>query len=76
MLRRSTDLSKLTTRRGRTGAGLVSALLVAAALAAGCGPKDPEENFQLWSNNQDGWQQLGTYAGDPKNPIELRARAL
>lgn len=47
-----------------------------ALLTSACGNKDPEENFQLWSNNEAGWQEIGKYASDSANPMELRARAL
>jgi hypothetical protein len=54
----------------------ISMLLVAALSLGGCGKKDPEENFNLWSNNQAGWSEMGRFVADAKNPVDLRARAL
>lgn len=50
-------------------------VLVALALSA-CGNKDPRESFELWSNNQAGWDQMRDYVKDSANPAELRAEAL
>ncbi|MEY3011551.1 MAG: hypothetical protein RIT45_286 [Pseudomonadota bacterium] len=63
-------------QRNAATARLVALLLSAAISTSACGNKDPEENFQLWSNNEAGWQEIGKYASDPANPIELRARSL
>ena len=53
-----------------------AALALAAGLVVGCGNKDPRENFELWSNNEAGWQQIQTYVKDANNPMDLRALSL
>ena len=55
--------------------GTVIATLLATSLV-GCGEKDPEENFGLWSNNAAGWAELGKYVGDSSHDVKLRARGL
>jgi len=55
---------------------LLGVFLVALGLGAGCGKGTPEENFRLWSNNKEGWNQIGLYVKDKNNPIDLRAKAL
>lgn len=67
--------------RSRKVADLPARRLVAIGLSAivglsACGPKDPEDNFQLWVNNEAGWQEIGKYVIDANNPVELRARSL
>ncbi len=53
------------------------ALFLAVAFATGgCLEKDPEENFNLWSNNQAGWVQMGKFVADTKNDAAIRTRAL
>ena len=51
-------------------------LLVAMLVLGGCGEKDQEENFNLWSNNQAGWSEMGRFVADANHPVDLRARAL
>ena len=51
-------------------------LLVLTVALSGCFKKDPEENFNLWSNNQAGWVQMGKFVADPNNEQALRVRAL
>ncbi len=50
-------------------------LLVAISLTA-CGTKDPRDNFELWSNNQAGWDQMREYVKDSAISADLRAEAL
>jgi hypothetical protein len=45
-------------------------------LASGCGKDDPEEQFRLWCNNEQGWAELGNYVADKNNDMKLRVRAL
>lgn len=58
---------------------LIPLALIAALIATsftGCGEKDPEENFNLWSNNEAGWRELGKFVGDTNNDVKVRARGL
>ncbi len=54
----------------------LSMLLAVAIAMGGCFEKDPEENFNLWSNNQAGWVQMGKFVADKKNDAAIRTRAL
>jgi len=54
-----------------------TAALVALSLALpGCGKKDPEEQFALWSNNEAGFAEMQKYVQNPANDVKLRVRAL
>ena len=60
----------------RPTAAVLALLLVLTVALSGCFKKDPEENYNLWSNNQAGWVQMGKFVADPKNDQAARVRAL
>lgn len=60
----------------RAKASALALLLIVTVALGGCFKKDPEENFNLWSNNQAGWVQMGKFVADKNNEQALRVRAL
>jgi hypothetical protein len=53
-------------------AGIAAGLVLTAA---GCGG-DPEDDFRLWSRNEEGFQTMATYVADQSHDTPLRVRAL
>ena len=60
----------------RAMAASLALVLILSVALSGCFKKDPEENFNLWSNNQAGWAAMGQFVADPANEQALRVRAL
>jgi len=60
--------------RSRTAA--LAACLALALTTAACGKGDADEKFRLWSNNEAGWQEMGSFVADRANSLKDRARAL
>ena len=54
----------------------LTALLAVAVALPGCGKKDPEEQFALWSNNEVGFKEMAKFVQNEANDVKLRARAL
>ena len=63
-------------RLDRTLVVALSATLALSLALPGCGKKDPEEQFALWSNNEAGFKEMAKYVQNSANDIKLRARAL
>jgi hypothetical protein len=59
----------------KVAVGLALALAVVIALP-GCGKKDQEEQFALWSNNEAGFQEMAKFVQSSANDVGARARAL
>lgn len=72
----SADTSDGAGARRRRFAAALTLVLATTIATSGCFKKDLEENFNLWSNNQAGWTQMSAFVADPKNDLEVRARAL
>ena len=51
------------------------AIVVSLALG-GCGKKDPEEQFALWSNNEAGFAEMAKFVQNDANDVAMRVRAL
>lgn len=59
----------------KVAVGLSLTLAVLIALP-GCGKKDPEEQFALWSNNEEGFKEMAKFVQSSANDVAIRARAL
>ncbi|GEM_PF-3534886 len=53
----------------------IAAVLVVAVALPGCGKKDPEEQFALWSNNEAGFKEMAKFVQGNNDP-KMKARAL